>query len=409
MTSRPPIEVLSPTSPIGRTEYLKSTKDLRAHLKNTRRYHKDICEWKALLGQRGFQKFSVIIPADINPSTVTSTIQKIRDEKIAEIQRVNAGLARLRAANLGGSIEMSAGMVSRLTNDFNKHVNETVKIVSGMRKRTRKDSKQRAGFSIPQQYNQEIVTFFRTAASQGLMPTCNGQTMQELALNFFAGGIASQNMMRNMLMVYAYNAAKPQLVHYATENGGRIGANGAPIPDTSRPKSALKRNFLGVDLFMLNNLPEALKTAVNKFNVPKAGARSVGRNKATGLLQYRAKDVHKRFNVNNFKLGSLQSIGAAVKVANSNLSTMNEQEKEFYREFVLRPERIIKDINEDLKKAARKNKTSYVPQLIPYDQYRVAMAQRAGGQLSEAVERQLSVDKEDQNLTHFRNCLKAVV
>nr|QBK91128.1 MAG: hypothetical protein LCPAC202_01020 [Pithovirus LCPAC202] len=424
MQTSPRIEVLPIDSTEGKTEYLKTTKDLRAHLKLVKRYHKDISDWKALSGWHHFGKFTVPIPADMNPANIKSKNQKIVDEKTAEIIQINAGLARLRLAYAakGGQVEITAGMITQLSTEYGKLVNEIVKIVSGMRKRKPKLSKQRAGFSIPQRYNAEIVNFFKNAGAANIMPVCNGQTMEQLAPNFFSSGVASQNMMRNMLMVYAYNAAQPQLVRYATTNGGTIGANNVPVASTSiqRPNNQLKRGFLGVDLFMQQNLQVALQTARNKEGTAKSGARPIGLNARREKI-YRFKDVHKRFDVNNFKLGSLQSIGAAVKLtpaelANSPLPIMSDAEKDIYRRHVLGPERAIKLGNKASKKLAKANKTDYVATLIPYmvatpqypQTYISTIEAELGGQIPQgsAMLLQLAVDAEDQSLTVFRNCLK---
>lgn len=409
---RKQIEVLPVNSPLGRTTYQKSTKDLRAHLKLVKKYHKDISDWKALSGYYNFAKFTVPIPNDMSVASIKSNNPKIRQEKTAEIIQINSGLARLRQtfAAKGNQVTISAGMISLLTREFNKFVNDTMKTVSAMRKRIRKPSKQRAGFSIPQQYNAEIVAFFKSAVDNNLIPRCGGlDSMDILARNFFATGVASQNMMRNMLMVYAYNAAKPQLVRYATTNGGSALADGTPVAATVnvRANKDLKRGFLGVDLFMLQNLSVALQTAMNKEGTPKSGARSIGVN-AQGQEVFRNKDVHKKFDVHNFKLGSLQSIGAAVKSPSSNLSITDPGEKDIYRRRVLVPERAIKDANNIAKKTAKTNKTAYTPISIPYDAYQRAIEAEIGQalQVGSAILLQLNVDIEDQNLTTFRNCLK---
>ena len=425
MAQAPPrIAVLEIGSPLEHTQYQATTTELRAHLKLVKRYHKDISDWKALSGYHNFAKFTVQIPADMNTADIKSTNPKIRAEKTAEMIQINRGLARLRQAfsTRGNQVTISAGMISQLTKEFNKFVNDTTKIVSAMRKRVRKTSKQRAGFSIPQQYNDEIVAFFRSAMANNLIPTCGSNApMDKLAENFFANGIASQNMMRNMLMVYAYNAAQPQLVRYATTNGGTRATDGTPIAatDAVRSNKDLNRGFLGVDLFMLQNLQAALQTAINKFGQVKSGARPVDVD-ATGALVYRRKDIHGRFDPNNFKLGSLQSIGAAVKVPKStdpsqNLPIMTAVEKAAYREHVLKPERIIKDANDSRKKAAKTSKAAYNPDIIPYMvgnglhpvSYKSAIEAKMGVlQEGSAVLLQLRVDEEDQNLTVFRNCLK---
>lgn len=396
----------SSSSPVSTTTqtYVASSSDLKAHIEKIQKFHKDIVEWKGLLGANGFRQFQLAIPR----------------EMVALNQRYPEGI-----------ITISSGMITYLTSQFNKLVNSgTRKIVANMRKRIHRPSKQRAGFSIPQVYNQEILDFFMNAP---LPPDCDGQDIRA-KLTFFnqKTGIASQNMMRTLLMVYAYDTAKPSLHYYATANGGQVQGGqvdasdghlvgGTPVPAQDVGQK-IKRSAFGVDSYMMERLAPALEKVRLKKNQPKSSARPTG-FLPDGRPTYDQKDLFKKFDQHNFELGSLQSIGAAVKITNpaewtdaqkarlaynpqTGKAGMTSREKAIYRQYVLVPEENIKMANREAKSNAKKNKVAYRHTDIPYNEYLNNMRAAFPNEVSDAIMTQLVVDSENQALTKYRACLR---
>jgi hypothetical protein len=361
-------------SPLTKT-HIRTKEDLKNHLKSNYETHKNIGILKAYYVAVGRKAHDVDIRASV-PALV--------------------------AYFPNGFVRIDGALIKSLERRYKKNaISVTEKIAVDMNKRVRRPSRRRSGFSAPKVFNQEIINFFLGA---GLPAMWEGQRI-ETALPFFQDGIGTQNMIRNLLTVYAYYTANPPLPNYAEEN-----KKGAPI----------KRNFLGVDQYMNDSLVNVLNAVAAKGGQVKKNSKQYGTD-AMGRPQYKESDFHKQFNRNNFKLSSFQSIGAAGILADPNQWTQEQRtalgynpstgevgsmavdEKNAYADVVIAQEYPIKEQF----KAAKKVDKNAIPMDIPYDQYGQQLQAQVGHQLSPITLTQLSVDKQSLITTQYLAYLRA--